>query len=51
MPESIAPRKRKPLPAETEASLRDGAVKIITSSYFRCLGLDIAADSEAVERA
>jgi tetratricopeptide (TPR) repeat protein len=50
-PEAIAPRKRKPLPTETETSLRDGAVKIITGSYFRCLGLDIAADSEAVERA
>jgi len=51
VPESIAPRKRKPLPPETETSLRDGAVKIITGSYFRCLGLDIAADTEAVERA
>jgi len=51
VPEAIAPRKRKPLPAETAASLREGAVKIITGSYFRCLGLDIAADIEAVERA
>ncbi|MHB8878305.1 MAG: tetratricopeptide repeat protein, partial [Myxococcaceae bacterium] len=47
----IAPRKRKSLPAETLAELRDAAVKIITSSYFRMLGLDISADSEAVERA
>lgn len=50
-PDVIAPRKRKPLPAETVAELRDAAVKIITSSYFRVLGLDIAADTEAVERA
>ncbi len=50
-PDVIARRKRKPLPAETAAALREGAVKIITSSYFRSLGLDIAADSEAVERA
>jgi CheY-like chemotaxis protein/tetratricopeptide (TPR) repeat protein len=50
-PEVIAPRKRKPLPAELAATLREGAVKIITSSYFHSLGLDIAADMEAVERA
>lgn len=47
----IAPRKRKPLPPETMARLRDAAVKIITGSYFRVLGLDIAADTEAVEKA
>ena len=51
VPDVIAPRKRKPLPAELAATLREGAVKIITSSYFRSLGLDIAADMEAVERA
>ncbi|WP_224249530.1 DUF4388 domain-containing protein [Hyalangium gracile] len=50
-PEVIAPRKRKSLPPELAASLREGAVKIITSSYFHSLGLDIAADMEAVERA
>ena len=50
-PEVIAPRKRKSLPAELAASLREGAVKIITSSYFHSLGPDIAADMEAVERA
>jgi CheY-like chemotaxis protein/tetratricopeptide (TPR) repeat protein len=50
-PEVIAPRKRKSLSAEQSASLREGAVKIITSSYFHSLGLDIAADMEAVERA
>ncbi|MFL5318861.1 MAG: DUF4388 domain-containing protein [Myxococcaceae bacterium] len=47
----IAPRKRKPLPPEIVTELRDAAVKIITASYFRVLGLDISADTEAVERA
>jgi CheY-like chemotaxis protein/curved DNA-binding protein CbpA len=47
----IAPRRRKPLPKETVAQLRDAAVKIITGSYFRVLGLDISADTEAVEKA
>ncbi|OJH36081.1 DUF4388 domain-containing protein [Cystobacter ferrugineus] len=50
VPDVIAPRKRKPLPADVAANLREGAVRIITGSYFRCLGLEIAADSEAVER-
>lgn len=50
-PDVIGPRRRKVLSAETAAALREGAVKIITSSYFRSLGLDIAADAEAVERA
>jgi CheY-like chemotaxis protein len=47
----IAPRRRKPLPPELVTELRDAAVKIITGSYFRVLGLDIAADTEAVEKA
>ncbi|WP_224370892.1 DUF4388 domain-containing protein [Hyalangium versicolor] len=51
VPEVIAPRKRKSMPAELAEPLREGAVKIITSSYFHSLGLDIAADMEAVERA
>ena len=50
-PDVIGPRKRKALPAETQVSLRDGAVKIITGSYFRCLGLELTADNETVERA
>jgi CheY-like chemotaxis protein len=49
--DKIAPKKRKPLPPELVAELRDAAVKIITGSYFKVLGLDIAADTEAVERA
>jgi CheY-like chemotaxis protein/tetratricopeptide (TPR) repeat protein len=51
LPDRIAPRKRKALPPETAASLREEAVRIITRSYFGSLGLDIAADTEAVERA
>ncbi|MBF5046321.1 DUF4388 domain-containing protein [Aggregicoccus sp. 17bor-14] len=47
----IAPRRRKPLPADTAASLREAAVRIITGSYFHGLGLDITADTEDVERA
>ncbi len=49
--DAIAPRKKKPLPPETVRELRDAAVKIITASYFRVLGLSIDADTEAVERA
>jgi tetratricopeptide (TPR) repeat protein len=49
--DKIAPKKRKPLPPELVAELRDAAVKIITGSYFRVLGLDITADTEAVEKA
>ena len=51
VPDFIAPRKRKPMPAETAASLREESVRIITGSYFRCLGLDITAEAESVERA
>ncbi|MBI3184957.1 MAG: response regulator [Myxococcales bacterium] len=47
----ISPRKKKPLPSELVSELREAAVRIITSSYFRVLGLDITADTEAVERA
>lgn len=49
--ETLAPRKRKPLPAELAASLREQAVHIIAGSYFRVLGLTIAADTDEVERA
>lgn len=44
-------RRRKPLPEEQLRSLRDEAVRVLTSSYFRALHLDITADSEDVERA
>ncbi|MBX5481810.1 MAG: DUF4388 domain-containing protein [Myxococcaceae bacterium] len=50
-PDVIAPRRKKPLPREKLDELREAAVKIITGSYFHVLGLDIAADTEAVERA
>jgi CheY-like chemotaxis protein/tetratricopeptide (TPR) repeat protein len=50
-PDVIGPRKNKPLPREKLDELREAAVKIITGSYFRVLGLDISADTEAVERA
>ncbi|HEY8208604.1 MAG TPA: DUF4388 domain-containing protein [Myxococcaceae bacterium] len=49
--ERIAPRKRKPLPPEKLAELRDGAVKVLTGSYLQGMGLDITADTEAVEKA
>lgn len=50
-PDRIAPRKRKSLPAEVAASLREGAVNIIAGSYFKVLGLPITADAESVETA
>ncbi|MGQ0507046.1 MAG: DUF4388 domain-containing protein [Myxococcaceae bacterium] len=49
--ERIGPRKKKPIPAETLTRLRDQAVKIITGSYFKVLGLDIGATSADVEEA
>jgi len=47
----IAPKRRKPLPPELATELREAAVRIITGSYFRVLGLDITADGERVENA
>lgn len=49
--DKIAPKRRKPLPADLVTQLRDSAVKIITGSYFRVLGLDLTADTEQVEEA
>lgn len=49
--EHIAPRKRKGMPPEKLAELRDASVKVLTGSYFQVLGLDITADTEAVEKA
>ncbi|MFN7135198.1 MAG: DnaJ domain-containing protein, partial [Myxococcales bacterium] len=46
-----ARHKRKPLNEPQLASLREDAVRILTSSYFRALNLDITADGEDVERA
>lgn len=50
-PDQIAPRRRKPLPAELATSLREGAVNVIAGSYFKVLGLPITADTEQVEAA
>jgi len=47
----IAPKRRKPLPPELATELREAAVRIITGSYFRVLGLDLTADDEKVEAA
>jgi tetratricopeptide (TPR) repeat protein len=49
--EPLPQRRRKPLPPELATQLREGALRIITGSYFTVLGLDIAADAEAAERA
>jgi tetratricopeptide (TPR) repeat protein len=49
--DQIAPRRKKPLPEKIASELREQAVKIITSSYFRVLGLEITANTEDVERA
>lgn len=49
--ESAPARRRKPLPEEKANELREEAIRILTASYFRVLGLDITADAEAVEKA
>ncbi|HLT30826.1 MAG TPA: DUF4388 domain-containing protein [Myxococcaceae bacterium] len=49
--ESLPPKKPKPLPPEIAQTLREEAVGIITGSYFRVLGLTIAAGSDEVEAA
>jgi hypothetical protein len=49
--ETLPPRKRKALPQDITQALREEAVRIITGSYFRVLGLTIAADRAEVERA
>lgn len=50
-PDVIAPRRKKPLPADVATVMRESALRIITASYFVCLGLDITADTETVEKA
>ena len=44
------PRK-KSLPEEKARPLREDAIRILTASFFGALGLDVAADSEDIERA
>jgi DNA-binding response OmpR family regulator/tetratricopeptide (TPR) repeat protein len=49
--ETLAPRRRKPLPPDVAGALREQAVNVIAGSYFRVLGLSITAGREEVERA
>jgi len=44
-------RRKKPLPDETAEALRQAALQILPGSYFKALGVDIAAGIEEVERA
>ena len=44
-------RKKKPLPPDRAEALRQAALQILPGTYFRALGLDIAADAQEVERA
>ena len=46
----LAPRKRKPLPAEVADELRKLATSVLPGSYFAALGVDIAATPEEIER-
>lgn len=46
-----APRKKKALPSDRADALRQVALQILPGSYFRALGVDIAADAQEVERA
>jgi DNA-binding response OmpR family regulator/tetratricopeptide (TPR) repeat protein len=45
------PRKKKPLPADRADALRQAALQMLPGTYFRALGVDIAADAEEVARA
>jgi tetratricopeptide (TPR) repeat protein len=42
---------RPPLPPEQADAVRQAALRILPGTYFHALGVDIAADSEEVERA
>ncbi|HEY3448068.1 MAG TPA: response regulator [Myxococcales bacterium] len=44
-------RRKKSLPAETAVQLQSEAVRVMTTSYFGALGLDVTADLEDVEKA
>jgi DNA-binding response OmpR family regulator/tetratricopeptide (TPR) repeat protein len=44
-------RRKKALPEETAEALRQAALQILPGSYFKALGVDIAAGIEEVERA
>jgi tetratricopeptide (TPR) repeat protein len=44
-------RRKKPLPPDRAEALRQAALQILPGTYFHALGVDIAADTEEVERA
>jgi tetratricopeptide (TPR) repeat protein len=46
-----ATRARPPLPPDRAEAVRQAALRILPGTYFHALGVDIAADSEEVERA
>jgi CheY-like chemotaxis protein/tetratricopeptide (TPR) repeat protein len=50
-PAPAAPRRHKQLKPELAAELREGALQVITGSYFHALGLGLGADTAEVERA
>lgn len=50
-PPVVPTEKLKPLPAEELASVRESALKVLPSTYFHALGLDIAATPDELERA
>jgi tetratricopeptide (TPR) repeat protein len=45
------PRVRPPLPPDRAEAVRQAALRILPGTYFHALGVDIAADSDEVERA
>jgi tetratricopeptide (TPR) repeat protein/AmiR/NasT family two-component response regulator len=44
-------RPRPPLPPDRAEAVRQAALRILPGTYFHALGVDIAADSDEVERA
>jgi tetratricopeptide (TPR) repeat protein len=46
-----AARTRPPLPPDRAEAVRQAALRILPGTYFHALGVDIAADSEEIERA
>jgi tetratricopeptide (TPR) repeat protein len=44
-------RRRKALPADRAEAVRQAALQILPGTYFHALGVDLAADGAAVERA
>jgi tetratricopeptide (TPR) repeat protein len=44
-------RRQKTLPADRAEAVRQAALQILPGTYFHALGLDVAADTEEVERA